>query len=148
MSCPIWILKAEKSGTYRVIDNGKTDAGISISFRCDAKPAQVLCPEETKIVDANETDQRYLNDIRIVRYDRINGAHYGIASAFNLSGTPRPWARKLIWCLGDDHRTLWGSSFIGDEKHEYAEWILKILRTIQFVDSESQEFSPASDENQ
>lgn len=142
---------SRNSGVYRVIDNRKTDAGISISFICDEKPAQMLCPKKTNVVGVDESDQRYRDDIRIIRHDRINDTYYGVASAFNLSGTPRPWARKLIWCMGDDHLTLWGDSIVGDEKHEYTDRILKILHTIRFVDpldpehSESQDSSAPND---
>jgi len=134
---------------YRVIDDRKTDRGISITFRCDEKPAQAFCPENTRVVDASESDQRFLKDLRIVRYERINDSYYGIASAQNLSAVPRPRPRDLTWCIGDDRRALWGESDIGDENREYTNRILKILRTIRFVEPESAQPSgssnPASD---
>ena len=131
---------------YRVIDDRKTAGGISIRFRCDEKPGQVFCPENTKVVDASESDQRFLKDLRIVRYDQINDFHYGIASASNLSGVPRPRPRDLYWCIGDERRALWGESDVGNEKREYTDRILEILRTIRFVDSPSTVTAPPKPE--
>ena len=138
-------VESRKSGVYRVIDDQKTAGGISISFICDEKPARTFCPENTNVVDPGESDHRYLEDLRIIRYDQISDAYYGIASAYNLTAVPRPRPRHLVWCIGDDQRVLWGEASVGSEKHEYTDRILKILRTIRFVDSLDPERSNSQD---
>jgi len=134
-----------KYANYSFIDDPKTDRGISIIFRCNEKPAREFCPETTKPVDDNESNQQFLRDIHVVRYEQINDAYYGIASAANFSGVPRPRGRNLSWCIGDDHRALSGYSIVGTEKREYTDRILKILRTIRFVDSLDPEPSDSQD---
>jgi len=137
---------------YAYVDDRRTAGGISITFRCNEKPAREFCPEYTKAVDDNESNQQFLRDIRVVRYEQINDALFGVASAANFSGVPRPRGRNLSWCIGDDHRALSGYSIVGTEKREYTDRILKILRTIRFVDSLDPEHSdsqgsPAPNDN-
>ena len=122
---------------YSVIDDRRTAGGISITFRCENKPATEFCPDYTKAVDDGESNKQFLKDIRVVRYERINDVYYGLATAVNSSGVPRPRDRNLRWCLGDLHRSLSGYSIVGDEKHEYTDRILRILRTIRFIEPEN-----------
>lgn len=107
-------------------------ANLSIAFDCVQQPAKEYCP--TVALDEKEEDPSTWKIMSVTRYAPIHSRYGGEAFATNLTAVPLPRPRKLIFCLGDDRRSLVGSSMVGNERGDIATKVFEILKTVHFTD--------------